>query len=82
MDLQQFNLDAAKKGKPLITRDGKEARFIANIEGRPAPIVAEVLIKKDVFGMKAIEKWEMESFFEDGKYLGKHESPLDLFIKN
>lgn len=31
--MKPFNLEAAKAGAPIITRDGREARFIAHVPG-------------------------------------------------
>jgi hypothetical protein len=44
MSLDQFTLEGAQKGKELITRDGRPARFIASITGtnEQFPVVVEV----------------------------------------
>jgi hypothetical protein len=38
-----FNLERAKKGVPMCTRKGIEAKFIAHLDGgQPAPILVEI----------------------------------------
>lgn len=65
-----FNLEMAKKGVPMCTRKGFEAKFIAHLDGgQPAPIVVDI---KDE---------GMENYFLNGRHNLVHDSEYDLFMK-
>ena len=69
--MKPFDLEAAKAGAPLVTRDGRPAKFIAHVvEAHPSQrlivLVDGVVLTK----------------FENGKYAGSsaHVSDNDLFM--
>lgn len=66
-----FNLERAKLGIPMYTRNGYAARFIAHLNGgQPAPLVVE------------IPEYEgLENYYLNGRHELVHHSPLDLFMK-
>ena len=71
--LKPFDLEAAKAGKPVCTRDGKQARIICFDRKDIKPIVALVTI---VNGTSITEK--ALYYFEDGHYLSKNDDNNDL----
>lgn len=80
-----FNLEDAKRGVPIRTRDGRKAVFIAHLQGgQPAPIVMDIWRKgrtswgdvKDI----PIPGGVMENYFPDGRFQGVHDHELDLFM--
>ena len=69
--MKPFNLEAAKAGAPLVTRDGRPAKFIAHVgEAQPSQRLV-VLIDGGVY-----------TKFESGGYSNSpaHVSPNDLFM--
>lgn len=70
-DLKPFDLEAAKRGVPLITRDGRKVEFITYLpEAKEGHRVV-------VF----IEGWSRScEFFDDGKYYRNYETTDDLFM--
>lgn len=69
--MKPFDLEAAKAGAPIVTRDGRSAKFIAHVaEARPSERVL-VLINGGVL-----------TRFENGKYASSqaHVSDNDLFM--
>ena len=65
-----FNLEAAKAGAPLVTRDGQPAKFIAHVEEAHPSRRLLVLIGEYVYGT-----------FEDGRRrVSGAESKFDLFM--
>ena len=71
--MKPFDLEAAKAGAPIVTRDGRPARFIAHVgEAQPSQRLV-VLIDGGVY-----------TKFEDGSYLGRPgrggETGNDLFM--
>lgn len=81
--MQPFNLERAKQGVPMRTREGISAKFIAHLNGgQPAPIVVEVLLKqRDKQGRYIPNSTTIENYYIDGKHELVHDSPLDLFMK-
>lgn len=77
-----FDLTKAKKGVPMRTRLGHEARLIAHLNGgQPAPLLVEVITKHITPQGKVIGKSEiMENYYLNGKH-GIVDSPLDLFME-
>ncbi len=66
-----FNLERAKQGVPMYTRNGHTAIFISHLNGgQPAPLVV------DVPGHKGLE-----NYYLDGRNGTVHDTPLDLFMK-
>ena len=69
--MKPFDLEAAKAGAPLVTRDGRPAKFIAHVaEAQPSQRLV-VLIDGGVY-----------TKFESGKYAASpaHVSDNDLFM--
>jgi hypothetical protein len=65
-----FNLERAKLGLPMRTRQGHEAKFIAHLDGgQPAPIVVEV------------DGYELENYYLNGRHNLYHDTEYDLFMK-
>lgn len=74
-----FNLEEAKKGKPVVTRNGSKARFITHLKGgQIAPLLFEVT-KKDEDGMVTEET---ENYYLDGRFETVHNHKLDLFMED
>lgn len=68
--MKPFDLEAAKAGKKLVTRDGREARFVAHV---PECGVANRVLAY-ISGQRAIF-----DFYESGKF-ATSESAHDLFM--
>lgn len=73
MILKPFNLEAAKAGKPVCTRDGRPARIIAyDLKGGFHKLV--VLVQDH-------ESYEdIYTYTESGEYMKDYKNPLDLFM--
>ena len=73
MILKPFNLEAAKAGKPVCTRDGRPARIIAyDLKGGFHKLV--VLVQDH-------ESYEdIYTYTESGEYRKYCKNPLDLFM--
>lgn len=69
--MKPFSLEAAKRGEPIVTRDGREAKFIAHVEEAKKPYRVVAMIHGDV---KMFH--ECGSFFQNKTTL----SDLDLFM--
>ena len=71
--MKPFDLEAAKAGAPLVTRDGRPAKFIAHVAEAHQNQRLLVLIDGDI-----------HIRFEDGSYLGRGgrggETNNDLFM--
>ena len=69
--MKPFDLTAAKAGKPLVTRDGRKARFVGNTgDGRRYSIAAAIDAEKDI-----------ETYTASGRRFGdSEESNFDLFM--
>jgi hypothetical protein len=66
-----FNLERAKLGVPMYTRNGHNAIYVAHLNGgQPAPLVM------DVPGYEGLE-----NYYKNGRHELVHDSPLDLFMK-
>lgn len=77
-----FDLTKAKKGIPMRTRFGHEARLITHLNGgQPAPLLVEVM-KNEVHtdGMNIPGTTSLENYYLNGKH-GIVDSPLDLFME-
>ncbi|WP_299314003.1 hypothetical protein [uncultured Halomonas sp.] len=69
MKTKPFNLQAAIDGAKLVTRDGREVKFIVYVpEARPAYKVVVLLGR------------EIRAYREDGKFHWISEGNLDLFL--
>lgn len=70
-DPQPFDLEAAKRGEPLVTRDGRKAKFIAYVPESEKYPVAAIIEGSEGF----------DAFTRDGKWsAGIINSTLDLFM--
>lgn len=73
-NLKPFNLEAAKAGKPVCTRDGRKVRIICfdlqSIEKTPIVAVVQVTDKQEV----------ISHYYEDGRQFVDGISELDLMM--
>lgn len=70
--MKPFNLEAAKRGEPLITRDGAQARFVAYV---PESVSQKVY---------AVMSGVVLAYNDDGTFHldgGARYSPWDLFMQ-
>lgn len=76
--MREFNLEEAKRGVPVCTRDGHAARIICTNRQFCMPIVALVYASPD--GGETIEL--TRNYHENGReYLGDRLSDEDLFMQ-
>ena len=76
LNLKPFDIQKAREGKPVCTRDGKKARIICFDRKDIKPIVALVTFMD---GTSVIEK--AFYYFEDGYHLSKNDkNNYDLMI--
>lgn len=74
--MKPFNLEEAKAGKPVCTRDGKDVRIICWDWKNPSSISIIALVKEEKDG-ESIQKYT-----KDGKYYADgSECDADLFMK-
>lgn len=80
--MMPFNLERAKQGVPIRTREGAPAKLIAHLDGgQPAPIVVELMLKQRNKQGKFITGSTMtENYYLDGRHGTVHDSPFDLFM--
>lgn len=71
-NLKEFNLEAAKSGKPVCTRDGRKARIICFDQKDIAPIVGLVT------GLDGKES--IYAFYKDGRVSSQEERVDDLMM--
>ena len=71
-NLKPFNLEAAKQGKPVCTRDGRKARIICFDRESVASIVALIMDDNN--------REEIHSYYEDGKSARTQEYRYDLMM--
>lgn len=57
--MKPFNLEAAKRGEPIVTRDGRKARFIAHVPEAGEAYRVVVYIEDHI---------DVQSYYEDGRY--------------
>lgn len=76
LDLLPFDLDKAKAGKPVCTRDGRKARIICfdAIRKNKRSIIA-LVPSKDYPGFE-----DLIAYPNDGNYYGGHENDGDLMM--
>ena len=73
--MKPFNLQEAKAGKPVCTRDGRNARIICfDVKSEYFSIVALV----DTEGKEFVGKFDINGRYY---YETKEDSPIDLFMK-
>lgn len=70
MKTKPFNLQAAINGAKLVTRDGREAKFIA--------YVPEARAYCRVIAM--LPDWDVRSYYENGMYLSIDDALCNLFL--
>ena len=68
--MKPFDLEAAKSGKSLVTRNGESVRFAAHIP----------FASNDMRVVVVRPSGKILSYFEDGKYFPYQENRLDLFM--
>ena len=71
LNLKEFDLEAAKAGKPVCTRDGRRARIICWDKKGSAPIVALIEHEDSEFDL---------SYHNNGSYMSEGESGNDLMM--
>lgn len=71
MKLKPFDLEAAKAGAPVVTRDGRPVRILTYDARRPRPIVA--LVDNGDYD-------DVETYMENGGSMPSKETAEDLFI--
>lgn len=85
-----FDLERAKKGVPVRTRDGRKAEFNAHLQGgQPAPLVFDIWginevsddDEDDEFQDEKSRAGNLENYYLDGRHGTVHDSPLDLFME-
>lgn len=73
LNLKPFDLDAAKQGKPVCTRDGRKARIVCfDVKGSVRPIVALI---SDEEGDESTFV-----FYENGRVYAEHDTDFDLMM--
>lgn len=75
--MKPFNLEEAKAGKPVCTRDGRDARVVCFDAKGEFPIVGLVTVEKDPDIESAAHFCINGDYFSDG-----HECVSDLFMKS
>lgn len=69
--MKPFNLEAAKAGKPLITRDGRRAKFLAHVPEATESHQVVIFVEG---GRRP------NGYYENGSYLEDEEADTDLFM--
>jgi hypothetical protein len=82
----EFDLQKAKKGVPVRTRDGRKAIFNAHLDGgQPAPLLFDIgdlyEADEDEFEDDPSRVGNLENYYLDGRHETVHDSPLDLFME-
>ena len=67
--MKPFDLEAAMRGEPLVTRDGRDAKFVAYVPEAGVSQRLVVLIEADIV-----------AFYKTGAFLDISESGIDLFM--
>ena len=69
--MKPFDLEAAKRGEPIVTRDGRKAKFVAHLPE----------VKDEFKVIVYIEgAWSVMSYCDDGVYCTNREDANDLFM--
>ena len=75
-NLKPFNLEAAKAGKPVCTRDGRKVRIICfDAKRRDKKSIIALVPNKDRPGFE-----DLIAYPNDGNYYGGHENDGDLMM--
>ena len=76
LNLKEFNLEAAKSGKPVCTRDGRKARIICfDAKRKDEKNIIALVPSKDYPGFE-----DLISYPNNGNYYGGHENDGDLMM--
>ena len=76
LNLKEFNLEAAKQGKPVFTRDGRKARIICfDAKRKDEKNIIALVPSKDYPGFE-----DLISYPNNGNYYGGHENDGDLMM--
>ena len=76
LNLKEFNLEAAKAGKPVCTRDGRKARIICfDAKRKDEKNIIALVPSKDYPGFE-----DLISYPNNGNYHGGHENDGDLMM--
>lgn len=67
--MKVFDLEAAKRGEPIRTRDGQPVKFIAHVPNADECNQIVVLIGGEII-----------CFYENGTHAGVYETAMDLFM--
>ena len=85
LNLKPFNLEEAKKGKPVCTRDGRKVRIILfDLKDKNYPIAAAI---QDKDGDESIRTYTVEGIYDKGEISGldlmmlpeKHEGWVNIY---
>lgn len=71
-NMKPFDLEAAKAGKPVCTRDGRKARIICFDANGEYPLIALITLDNDADDIKR--------YTVGGRYYGRSESSHDLMM--
>lgn len=83
-----FDLEKAKKGHTVRTRNGNKAVLIAELHGgQPAPLVFDIYQRVPSLATGALTDvptpyGKPENYFLDGRFNGTHDSSMDLFMED
>jgi hypothetical protein len=77
--MKPFDLAAAKSGKPVCTRDGRDVRIICWDRAGNKPIIA--LIKTYEAEVGSVVEYE-RTYYESGSFLMDAKKEDDLFMKS
>ena len=83
-----FDLEKAKKGHTVRTRNGNKAVFNAHLQGgQPAPLLFDIYyVEIDPLTGNLIDEpsqfGKLENYYLDGRHGTIHDSPLDLFMED
>ena len=68
--MKSFDLEAAKSGAPIVTRDGRETKFVVHVP--EADTLQKVI---------CLYEGNLRTYSESGQYYEHSESDWDLFMK-
>lgn len=80
-----FDLERAKIGIPVRTRDGRKGVFCTHLQGsQPAPLLFDIWSLYD--SGEGLEDdpnntGNLENYYLNGRHETVHDSPLDLFME-
>ena len=75
-NLKPFNLEAARSGKPVCTRDGRNVRIIAfDAKRKDKKNIIALVPSKDYPGFE-----DLIAYHNNGNYYGEHENDGDLMM--